>query len=72
MVRHLARPKEELKARQMARHLACPMEAPMARPMVRHLACPTEGLKARPKEELMALYRVIFPFLDLDQTKTTQ
>jgi len=39
MVRHLARPKEELKARQMAKHLA--------HPMVRHLVRPNEELKAR-------------------------
>jgi|AntRauTorckE5430_2_1112549.scaffolds.fasta_scaffold28530_2 hypothetical protein len=30
MARHLARPKEELKACQMAKHFASPIEAPMA------------------------------------------
>jgi hypothetical protein len=67
MVRHLARPKEGPKARQMARHLARPMEAPMARPMVRHLARPKEELKARQMVRHLAHLMVTHSEFDLEQ-----
>jgi len=47
MLRHFARPKEQLKARSMLRHFARPKEQLKARSMLRHFARPKEQLKAR-------------------------